>query len=206
MVYLSLILSTVVFYTLHSFFADNAVKKWLIEHLVSESHYRLYYNLFFGVLTMIPVYFYYKTPEKILFEGSWATVILGVLFVLLGAYLFNAALNQYDMSDFSGSKQIKSGESYEIESFNTSGFNNIVRHPLYFTGLIAVFGAILISGTDKILIISVLSFLYLQIGIRLEEKKLIELYGNAYIEYKKEVPMLFPKMKDLMSVFNGGRY
>ncbi|MFT6214861.1 MAG: protein-S-isoprenylcysteine O-methyltransferase Ste14 [Roseivirga sp.] len=36
--------------------------------------------------------------------------------------------------------------------------------------------------------------IYLPIGIYLEEKKLIQTYGKAYIKYKEEVPALIPKI------------
>jgi protein-S-isoprenylcysteine O-methyltransferase Ste14 len=33
---------------------------------------------------------------------------------------------------------------------------------------------------------------YIPIGIYFEEKKLIKMYGDQYVEYKKRVPAIFP--------------
>lgn len=47
-------------------------------------------------------------------------------------------------------------------------------------------------------------FLYLKIGIRLEETKLTEKYGDEYIRYMKEVPAVLPDLIRLLKSNQGG--
>jgi len=68
----------------------------------------------------------------------------------------------------------------------------VVRHPIYLSAILLYLGLILltfsIASTGVWLII--ISF-YIFIS-RYEEKMLTIEFGDQYLEYKKEVPMLFP--------------
>jgi protein-S-isoprenylcysteine O-methyltransferase Ste14 len=45
------------------------------------------------------------------------------------------------------------------------------------------------------LIIYLLMIAYVLLAIPLEESKLVELYGDAYLKYREEVPALVPRLK-----------
>jgi protein-S-isoprenylcysteine O-methyltransferase Ste14 len=45
------------------------------------------------------------------------------------------------------------------------------------------------------IIINAVLTIYIVIGTKLEEKKLVLEYGDRYIKYKQEVPMLIPFTK-----------
>jgi protein-S-isoprenylcysteine O-methyltransferase Ste14 len=68
----------------------------------------------------------------------------------------------------------------------------IVRHPLYL-GVIIFIWCNMFSTTD--LVINSVLTVYIFIGTLLEEKKLILEFGDSYIQYKKEVPMIVPFLK-----------
>jgi protein-S-isoprenylcysteine O-methyltransferase Ste14 len=57
-----------------------------------------------------------------------------------------------------------------------------------------VLGYFLFEPTLANLASALCIFLYLPLGIYLEEKKLIQQYGDRYIQYKKEVPAILPKI------------
>src|SRR5580704_15913865 len=73
-----------------------------------------------------------------------------------------------------------------------SGAFAIVRHPIYFGILIAVYGTALAKGT----IWGVAGALLVTTGIimkaRLEERWLTKELGESYTAYRRRVPMLFP--------------
>jgi protein-S-isoprenylcysteine O-methyltransferase Ste14 len=69
----------------------------------------------------------------------------------------------------------------------TSGIYSIIRHPIYSGTLISVLGwAILFKSIISIIYFPLLCLLY-TVAIILEEKGLIEDYGDQYIDYKKKV-------------------
>ena len=72
----------------------------------------------------------------------------------------------------------------------TSGLFRLCRHPLYLFTLLALFITPVMS-LDRLVII-VYAFLYLLIGIPIEERKLIQIFGQDYIDYQQRVPAVMP--------------
>jgi protein-S-isoprenylcysteine O-methyltransferase Ste14 len=55
-------------------------------------------------------------------------------------------------------------------------------------------GWLLMDGHDTALLVVGITFVYLPIGIALEERKLIAAFGEDYVRYRREVPALFPRL------------
>jgi methanethiol S-methyltransferase len=78
------------------------------------------------------------------------------------------------------------------EAIKKSGLLGIMRHPMYLALLIYIW-----CQTFRIMDIYVNAVLtvYVIIGTILEEKKLVLEFGDAYVKYQQEVPMLIPFTK-----------
>jgi protein-S-isoprenylcysteine O-methyltransferase Ste14 len=118
-------------------------------------------------------------------------LIAGSLSMFFYAFFFN-----YDSLSFFGIRQImnykkgeKRGSSTDIRK---NGLLGIIRHPMYFTLIIYLW-----CQTFRVMdiVINAVLTMYIIIGTRLEEKKLVSEYGDAYIKYQQEVPMLIPFTK-----------
>ncbi|RMG84946.1 MAG: isoprenylcysteine carboxylmethyltransferase family protein [Bacteroidetes bacterium] len=178
------------YYALHSLLADHAVKTRLQTFLPFR-----YYRLFFNALSiglLVPLYRFYAAlpPEKLsdfmpLTVAGWVLFILGVGWLL-------AAMSGYDAGEFTGIYQWKHNAPPRHTALKTTGLNGIVRHPLYLGTFLIAWGLFGIRPEMRILVIAVVTSLYLIVGIRLEEKKLVREFGEAYRAYQKSVPMLFP--------------
>ena len=72
--------------------------------------------------------------------------------------------------------------------------NSYVRHPLYFATLLLIWGMFLVFPKDTVLVLVVITNLYLIVGTKLEENKLVNDFGDVYLDYQKRVPMLLPKI------------
>ena len=75
---------------------------------------------------------------------------------------------------------------------------SILRHPTYHTLILFFIGAMLLRSS----IYSIIYFLIFIIGINLhlklvEEKELIQRFGEQYIKYKENVPAFLVRFKDL---------
>ena len=184
---------------LHSFLISiwftNLMKRSLKDFY---AFYRLFYNVI-SVVLLVPLIIYsvqiegeaiitYSLPLSII---RYVLISISIL-IVLKAFFFD-----YDSLAFFGIRQLlafgknKSQEKHTNE-IRKKGLLGIVRHPMYF-GLMLFLWCQTFSLTD-IVINSVLTA-YIIIGTRLEEDKLILEFGDTYIRYQHEVPMLIPFTK-----------
>jgi protein-S-isoprenylcysteine O-methyltransferase Ste14 len=75
------------------------------------------------------------------------------------------------------------------------GIHGYVRHPLYLGTFLLIWGFFLLFPYGSLLVTNIIITLYTLLGIFYEEKKLIRDFGEKYESYKREVPMLFPKLR-----------
>ncbi|MCA1932089.1 MAG: isoprenylcysteine carboxylmethyltransferase family protein [Calditerrivibrio sp.] len=151
---------------------------------------------------MIPLgYFYLKTEGiKYFSYNIYSKTILWLLW-FFGLYIGYLASKEYDNRSFLGLRQIKRylvdgvKEDREHFSLKTEGLLGVVRHPYYFASLILLWSRPLYI---KDMILNSIFTIYFLLGAKNEERKLILEYGNEYIEYKKNVPMLIPKLGKLL--------
>jgi protein-S-isoprenylcysteine O-methyltransferase Ste14 len=79
-----------------------------------------------------------------------------------------------------------------------SSIYGILRHPVYAGVLRMAIGLALLNGNANALAFAVLMPIGITGWIRLvEEKELIERFGQSYLEYRKRVPALFPKWRNI---------
>ena len=111
-------------------------------------------------------------------------LILGVILIIAGAIFWISAVLNSDIQ-----KNIRNNHLV------TTGIYAIVRNPIYAAFLYAITGLILISNN---LLLLVLPIIYWQIMAwtmkRTEEKWLIDLYDDDYLDYSKKVNRFIPKV------------
>jgi len=135
-------------------------------------------------------YFYISNISFIIpFLGIKTTllhIIIASIFVSIGAWL-----------GISGVKEVtlKVAETHRPEKIVTSGVYSIIRHPQYFGGLLAHIGISFLLSAFYALISTPLIIVVIYIMSLKEEIELIREFGEAYIAYRKQVPMLFPTIK-----------
>lgn len=192
-VYLILVICWTIYFFLHSYLASEGVKNWFKKVLNKGfKYYRLGYNLIsiIGLVavllinaSIIPVY---------LIEGNWWTSFGGLVLASWGVIIIRVAFKHYDTNEFLGIRQLKMTDN--ASKLIIKGPSKYVRHPLYSATILIIIGFWLFAPTVANLVTVSCIMVYLGVGIWLEEKKLVKEYGQDYLEYRKKVPMLFPKL------------
>jgi methanethiol S-methyltransferase len=183
---------------LHSYLISTRFTNLMIRMLKEYyAFYRLFYVLLSFIL-LIPLLNYsgqiddkviitYESPYSIIrYILTWASLLM-----FFYAFFFN-----YDSLSFFGIRQImhfrKEVKTNPSEAIKKNGLLGIMRHPMYLALLIYIW-----CQTFRMIDIYVNALLtvYVIIGTILEEKKLVLEFGDAYVKYQKEVPMLIPFTK-----------
>jgi protein-S-isoprenylcysteine O-methyltransferase Ste14 len=73
-----------------------------------------------------------------------------------------------------------------------TGPYHLLRHPIYFGGLVAVLGTAMVTGQLRGLVALVFTLIAFVRKIKLEETWLRERFGSAYVEYQKRVKAVIP--------------
>lgn len=173
----------VVYYALHSILALNSVKARVP---LSARAYRLVYSLLSTVLLFYVLILGAVQPTYFLIEENSNTKLAALILSIIGVFIIKRAFRNYSLRSFLGLKKEESG------TLKTDGIQARMRHPLY-TGTVLIVVSWFFFSPTMINLTTVISMLlYLPVGIWLEEKKLIQQFGDAYLEYRQKVPPLFP--------------
>ncbi len=142
------------------------------------------------------------------------SLISGVVPILDWAY-FSSSPNEYNWMTFTGVAMIATGiwfRSWAVRTLGqfftptvqikkehqliNSGPYKIIRHPSYFAAFLSICGAAVLLESVTGIAVTIIAMsvaYYFRIGI--EERKLIEHFGNSYKEYmlrtKKIIPFVF---------------
>ncbi len=180
---------------LHSFLVSTSFTNLLTRLL---KNYYAFYRMFFVALSLallIPLIRYSDQFDNniiITYNPPWNTVRYILLFGAL-AMFFWAFFIDYDALSFFGIRQILDfGKEKKIDpskDLKRSGLLGIVRHPMYFALIIALWCTVFtVTG----IMVNAILTIYVIMGTILEEKKLVLEFGDTYVKYQQEVPMLIP--------------
>jgi methanethiol S-methyltransferase len=195
MKYLLIVVLWTGYCALHSYLISIGFTNFLNRLLKKYyAFYRLFYILI-SLFLLIPLINYTGQLDNkvIITYGQYMNIfrhilIYGSLFMFFWAFFFD-----YDSLSFFGIRQILNfGKSKEIKPSNEikkSGLLGIMRHPMYLALIIYLW-----CQTTKMadIVVNIVLTVYIIIGTILEEKKLVLEFGETYIQYQKEVPMIIP--------------
>lgn len=186
------------FYALHSFMAHHKVKAF-VQNKIKQYHrfYRLGFNLISVILSIALFYYQFSLPAEQFANMPQVVDIIGLIVFALGLMVLFMAFKAFNKAEFIGLQQLKQTQTpeqpqHQEPQLTKTGLYAYVRHPLYFGLVLLLIGALLRVPNYPTLAFVAASFIYLPIGVYLEEKKLIAEFGDAYKQYQKEVKRFIP--------------
>lgn len=177
---------------LHSWLASLRCKAWCAARWpAAMRYYRLAFNLS-SVLLLIPVVILLAEasgPKLWQWSGVLSWLMPGL--TLAAVVAFAMSLRDYDLSQFSGSAQLRQQQldPEQQARFQLGWWHRRVRHPWYFFALVILWSRELDAA--QLLTCSLVT-LYLVLGSWLEERKLKLQFGEPYRRYCRLVPGLVP--------------
>jgi len=156
--------------------------------------HRLVYNLV-SAITLFWCWLEFRArPGEPLWSwhGLWQAPRLAGLGLAL--WLGWAGARVHDNAAFLGLRQIRdhrAGRTPAPPILSREGVLDVLRHPYYAAGLLAV--VVWDDFTTTNVAWRGVFVLYLLLGAWLEERKLMAVHGDAYRRYRREVPALWPR-------------
>jgi methanethiol S-methyltransferase len=188
--YILLIAGWAIYFALHSLLAADRTKL-IFKKLLGKAFigYRIIYNLIALVGLLLLLIINGMNSSYYLLSTNNVTRYFSLMLATIGILILKAAFKQYQLKSFLGFR------NDEYETFKAEGILKHIRHPLYSATILFVIGFWLFIPTVASLVSACCVFIYLPIGITLEERKLIKKYGVDYEDYKRNVPALIPRLR-----------
>jgi protein-S-isoprenylcysteine O-methyltransferase Ste14 len=176
----------------HSVMARQGFKRWWTQFVPSSIERSTF--VLFSSLALLLLYWQWRPiPEPI-----WTVQDPVVATVLEATSLFGWGLlfvSTFMLSHFElfGLSQVFArlfGRELPAAKFHAPLLYRLVRHPIYLSFLLAFWATPLMTAGH--LLFAVATTGYILIGIQLEERDLIGMFGEQYRRYQKRVSMLLP--------------
>jgi protein-S-isoprenylcysteine O-methyltransferase Ste14 len=179
----------------HSVMARPGFKR-VLRRLLPGAAERATYVLASGLVLLLLVAFWSPMPQSIwLIQAPTASTLLWLLFVSGWVLLFSATFgtNHWELFGLRQAWLYFRRRPWESLPFVRTGLYRYVRHPIM-TGLLLGIWATPDMRLEHLLMSTGLT-VYIFIGVFFEERDLIGFFGQDYLQYRREVGAVLPRLR-----------
>jgi methanethiol S-methyltransferase len=179
----------------HSVMARPQFKQWWTQYVPKPVERSTYVLL--ASLCLLLLFWQWRPMPAIVWQVNDPDVAVTVATVSLGGWIIvltsTFMINHFELFGLHQVANHLTDREMPATRFRTPLFYELVRHPIYLGFIIAFWAAPVMSAGH--LLFAAVTTAYILVGIFLEERDLVELFGDEYRQYRKRVSMLLPWRK-----------
>jgi methanethiol S-methyltransferase len=181
----------------HSVMARHQFKQWWTRYVPKPVERSTYVLL--ASLCLLLLFWQWRPMPAIVWQVNDPDVAVTVATVSLGGWIIvltsSFMINHFELFGLQQVTNHLTDREMRAVRFRTPIYYKLVRHPIYL-GFIIAFWATPVMSVGHLLFAATTTA-YILIGIFLEERDLVELFGDEYRQYRKQVSMLLPWRKSI---------
>lgn len=191
------LLALAIYGVIHSVLAAHRTKE-LFKNWLGERNYQRFYRLFFSIqaiVLFVPVLLLVVIlPDQIIYRIPSPWIFLTITLQILAAVGIVHTIMLTGMLRFTGVLQaLDPSQAQKPVALVNRSLYRWVRHPIYTCMFLLVWLVPVMSW--NILALNIGISFYNVLGAKLEERKLVQEFGNDYEEYRQRTPFIIPGIK-----------
>jgi protein-S-isoprenylcysteine O-methyltransferase Ste14 len=176
----------------HSVMARKPFKQWLTRYIPVSVERSTYVLL--ASLVLILLFWQWRPIPIVVWQVTNPTLAMFLLALSLAGWLIvllsTLLINHFELFGLQQVTHNLSGRMAAPPTFKMPGFYRFVRHPIYLGFIIGFWATPVMTGGH--LLFAAVTTAYIFVGIFLEERDLVELFGDEYRRYRERVGMVIP--------------